>query len=245
MTRVTWDGPDRTYSQGISQGVLYPKNSSGVAWNGLISVTEKGDDNTTSVVIDGQIATAENLPGVFSGTISAYMYPDELEPCVGIVNGLTSQPRQSFGLSYLDNQQLHLVYNVKLDPGSDQYVTLSGSPTPLAFSWNFTTTPMAIPWGRPAAHLVIMLENAASGAISDLENLIYGDTANAPSLPDPLAVYNVFDPYAIVRIVDNGDGSWTATGPDANVYLTDSETFTIDWPTAIMISTDEYTIHSL
>ena len=245
MTRISWDGLDRTYSQGISQGVLYPQNSPGVAWNGLISVTEHGDANTSSIYLDGQIATAENLPGVFSGVLSAYMYPDAFEPCLGNANGLTSQPRKSFGLSYLDNLQLHIVYNARINPASDKYDTLSNNPNALAFSWDFTTVPEDVPWGRPSAHLVVMLGEAASGAISALENILYGDSANAPALPDPLTVYNLFDPYATIQILDNGDGTWTAIGPDSQVFLTDASTFEITGSTALMINSTEYTIHSL
>ena len=46
MSRLTWDKTgERYYETGVKQGVLYPiqadgRYSKGVAWNGLISVTE-------------------------------------------------------------------------------------------------------------------------------------------------------------------------------------------------------------
>jgi hypothetical protein len=247
MTRVTWDASsDRTYSTGISKGMLYPKNSPGVPWNGLISITEKGDDNTTTISLDGQTATAESLPGTFAGTLSAYMYPDELEPCLGNVGGFTAQPRQSFGLSYLDNHQLHLLYGVLLQPGSDKYETLSDNPAAVGFTWDFTTTPVAIPWGRPSAHLVIMIDFAQPGVLSALEDVIYGDAANSPSLPDPMGVYNIFDPFALLQILDNGDGTWTANDHgNGAITMIDGTHFSINWPSAQALSSTMYRIHSL
>ena len=245
--RVTWDAAtDRTYSTGVSQAVLYPQNSPGVAWNGLISVTEKGDDNTTTIDLDGQRANAESLPGTFAGTLSAYMYPDELEACLGNIDGYTSQPRQTFGLSYMDNHQLHILYNVLLKPGTDKYQTLSDNPSALAFNWDFTTVPVDIPFGRPSAHLVIMVDYAQPGSLSALEDVLYGNAANAPSLPSPLDIYNIFDPYAVLKVTDNGDGTWTADdGGTGAISMVDGNHFQITWPSAVFLSDTTYRIHSL
>jgi hypothetical protein len=245
--RVSWDAStDKTYSTGISQAVLYPQNSPGVAWNGLISVTEKGDDNTTSISVDGQLAIAENLPGVFAGSLSAYMYPEEFEPCIGNSDGYTSQPNKSFGLCYKDNHQLHILYNVLIKPGSDKYQTLSDNPSAVAFGWDLTTTPVDIPWGRPSAHLVIMVDYAQPGALSALEDVLYGNAANAPSLPSPQAIYDIFDPFALLTITDNGNGTWTADdhGHGA-ISMVDGNHFQITWPSAVFLSDTTFRIHSL
>lgn len=247
MTRVIWDSStDKTYSTGVSQAVLYPGTSPGVAWNGLISVTEKGDDNTTSISLDGQLATAENQPGTFSGSLAAFMYPEELEASLGNDGGYTSQPRLPFGLCYKDNHQLHIVYNALLKPGSDKYQTLSDNPSALAFSWDFTTTPVDIPWGRPSAHLVIMIDLAQAGALSALEDVIYGNAANAPRLPAPQEIYDIFDPFALMTVTDNGDGTWTADDHGYGaISMIDSDHFQIAWPSAVFLSDTTYRIHSL
>lgn len=247
MSRVTWDGStDRTYSTGVSQAVLYPKNSPGVAWNGLVSVKENGDANTTSISLDGQLAIAENPPGSFAGNLSAYMYPDELEACIGIAGGITGQPRKDFGLSYLDNHQLHILYNVMFKPGSDKYETLSETPSALEFGWDFTTTPVAVPWGRPSSHILVMIDQAAPEALSALEDVLYGNAANDPSLPDPQAIYDIFDPYALMTVIDNGDGTWTADdhGHGA-ISMINGSTFQIKWPSVVYLSDTTYRIHSL
>jgi hypothetical protein len=245
MTRISWDGSDRPYDEGISQGMLYPQNSPGVAWNGLISVSEGGDPETTPLYMDGIRYRSRSVPDAFSGTINAFMYPDEFEPYNGNLGPVTGQPRDSFGLSYRSNRELHIVYNATAAPSSDSYSSINASPTPVSFSWAFTTVPVDIPGGRPSAHIVVMVDDAPAGALSDLEDLIYGDDANDPSLPMPVDVYALFESYATLTIVDNGDGTWTATGPDDAITMLDDTTFQIDWPSAIFLDSGTYTIYSL
>jgi hypothetical protein len=146
----------------------------------------------------------------------------------------------------MDNHQLHILYNVLLQPGSDKYQTLGDSPNALAFSWDFTTVPVDIPWGRPSAHLVIMVDYAQPGALSALEDVMYGNAANAPSLPDPLSVYNIFDPFAVLKITDNGNGTWTADDQgNGAISMVDGNHFQITWPSAVFLSDTTYRIHSL
>ena len=218
--RVTWDDV-RPYSQGVKQGVLYPENSPGVAWNGLISVTEKGDDSPSSLYIDGQKIRNKATLSYFSGTISAFTYPDEFEPMIGLVSGISSQPKPSFGFCYRNNNEIHLVYNALASPSSDQFSSFSEQPSATVFSWDFTTQPVEIPGGRPSAHLVVLLDYSQPGAISSLEAILYGDADNDPSLPDPATVIDIFESNAVLRITDNGDGTWTATGPDNVITMVD------------------------
>ena len=217
--RVTWDSKS-SYSLGIRGGVLYTENSPGVPWNGLISVVDNGDDAPTALYLDGQKVGDRSVPSTFAGTISAFMYPDEFEPCIGLDAGISSQPRQPFSFTYRSNNELHMVYNALVSPSSDEYSTISETPTPLAFSWEFTTLPIDIPAGRPSAHLVVMLDYAQPSAVSALEDILYGDSINDASMPDPDTILEIFESYTTLRITDNGDGTWTATGPDDVVFLT-------------------------
>lgn len=243
--RISWDGSNRPYDIGVSNGVLYPQNSPGVAWNGLTTVTEKGDDTTSGLYLDGIRYRSRNVPSAFSGTIVAFTYPDEFEPYNGNISGITAQPRQSFGFSYRSNRELHIVYNATAAPSNDQYSSINSSVTPISFSWSFTTVPVNIPAGRASAHLVVMLDYAQPGAVSDLEALLYGDDANDPSLPMPADVIAIFESYTTVTIVDNGDGTWTATGPDDVITMLSGTEFQINWPSAIFIDANTYTISSL
>ena len=244
--RISWDGAaNPSYSTGVNSGVFYPQNSPGVPWNGLVSVTETGDATQDASYIDGQKYRNRVLAGTFAGTISAFTYPDEFEPYNGLVGYVSGQPRSSFGFSYRTNNELHLVYNAMISPSSDQYASIGSDVSPVAFQWAFTTTPVATPVSRASAHIVIDLNSANPDAVSDLEAVIYGDDMNDPSIPDPSDVYAIFESHTTLMITDNGDGTWTATGPDDVVVMLDDITFQIDWPSAVFIDADSYTIRSL
>jgi len=115
------------------------------------------------------------------------------------------------------------------------------------FSWDITTTPVDVPSARATARLVISLDYANPDAITDLEDIIYGNDVSDPILPDPATVIEIFEARATLRITDNGDGTWTATGPGTAITMLDSATFQIDWPSAIFMYADpnEYRIFSL
>lgn len=244
IRRLTWDDAGGLYTQGVSNGVLYPKKSPGVAWNGLLSFTEKGDDSSSALYVDGRRYRTRIVPNAFAGTISAYTYPDEFEPYNGISSGATGQSRIPFGFSWQTNREIHIVYNVLAAPSKDQYQSLSADVNPVSFSWDVTTLPENIPGGRPSSHLTIMLDYAHPEAVSALEDIIYGDDANGASLPDVQTIFDLFDTYATLRIVDNGDGTWTATGPDDIISISGDE-FTIDWASAVFIDDVSYHISSL
>lgn len=243
--RISWDELVRPVTQGVSQGVLYTEDAPGVSWSGLTSVTEKGDDSASEIYVDGQKVRSRIRPKSFAGTISAYMYPEEFGPYDGVVLGVTGQPRKPFGLSYRSNKEIHVVYNAMTSPPGSSYTTLGEQTALTEFSWDFTTTPVDIPGGGPSAHLVISVDDAQPGAITDLEALLYGDDDNDPALPSPADILEIFESHTTLRITDNGDGTWTATGPSTAITMLDSTTFQIAWPSAIFIDATSYKISSL
>jgi hypothetical protein len=93
--------------------------------------------------------------------------------------------------------------------------------------------------------LTIVVDDVQPGALADLEALIYGDDDNDPVLPSPTEVLEIFESHTTLRITDNGDGSWTATGPDSAIVMLDATTFQITWPSAIFIDATSYKISSL
>lgn len=242
--RISW-GDEKGYSAGVYMGVLYPQDTPGVPWNGLVSVIDKGDGSSDSLYLDGQRFRNRNAPSTFSGTIAAFTYPDDFEPYIGIESSwITAQTRQSFGFSYRTNRELHIVYNALTSPSSDKYQTIGDNVNPIVFSWGFTTTPVDIPGGRPSAHLVVMLDYAPAGAISDLEAVLYGDDVDEAQLPDPETVIDIFESYTTIRITDNGDGTWTATGPDSLISVS-GEVITIDGAFVTALDSETYKIRSL
>lgn len=164
MSALTWDEVGgRLFETGIDHGVLYLQNSdgtyaTGTAWSGLTGVTEtpegaEPNDKYADNIKYLSIYSAET----FSGTITAFMYPDEWAFCNGEVkvSGLTigQQARQSFGLVYRTivgndikgndfGYKLHLVYGAMASPSERAYETVNDSPDAIEFSWEFTTTPV-------------------------------------------------------------------------------------------------------
>ena len=168
MTALTWDGVgERLFETGIDKGVVYPMDSAGeyplgVAWNGLISVSESPSGAEPSALYADNIKYL-TLMSVeeFAATIEAYTYPPEfglLDGSVLAVTGvmLGQQPRAKFGMVYrtrmgddIDGDQagykLHLLYGLLAAPSEKAYQTVNDSPEAITFSWEVSSTPAAVP----------------------------------------------------------------------------------------------------
>lgn len=214
MAVLTWDQVgERFYETGVDHGVLYIPTAgvynSGVAWNGLISVTESPSGAEPSPQYADNIKYLNLLSTEeFGGTIEAYTFPDEFAQCDGTAfpkEGLAvgQQTRKTFGLSYrtkigndTDGQdlgyKLHLVYGALAAPSEKAYSTINDSPEAVTFSWEFTTTPVEVTGLKPTALLTIDSTKVASADLTALEALLYGTQLKEPSLPLPDAVIALF-----------------------------------------------------
>ena len=214
MAVLTWDQVgERFYETGVDHGVLYIPTAgvydSGVAWNGLISVTESPSGAEPSPQYADNIKYLNLLSTEeFGGTIEAYTFPDEFAQCDGTAfpkEGLAvgQQTRKTFGLSYrtkigndTDGQdlgyKLHLVYGALAAPSEKAYATVNDSPEAVTFSWEFTTTPVEVTGLKPTALLTIDSTKVAEADLTTLEALLYGTAAKEPSLPMPDAVIALF-----------------------------------------------------
>lgn len=214
MAVLTWDQVgERFYETGVDHGVLYIPTAgvydSGVAWNGLISVTESPSGAEPSPQYADNIKYLNLLSTEeFGGTIEAYTFPEEFAQCdgtafpkVGLAVG--QQTRKTFGLSYrtkigndTDGQdlgyKLHLVYGALAAPSEKAYSTVNDSPEAVTFSWEFTTTPVEVTGLKPTALLTIDSTKVASADLTALEALLYGTELEEPSLPLPDAVIALF-----------------------------------------------------
>jgi len=245
ISRLTWD-QDGGYEIGVDRGVFYPSVGPGEAWNGLISVKEAPTGQDDAFWIDGTKRNRKNPRGEFSGNLSAFGYPPSFNDHILIPRRVTP-----FGLSYRvltgDSYKLHLVYNVIFAPSARSYDQGAVE----LYSWDFTTIGVDLPTvGWPAgdlsktAHIVIE-PPAWSQTVAALEDVLYGTDSSDPRLPLPDEVLTIFEENSVLQIIDNGDGSWTAIGPDDVVYMTDAITFEINWPSAVFIDANSYTVHSL
>lgn len=215
MAVLTWDQVgEKTYETGVKKGVLYPQASggtypTGVAWNGLTSISESPDGGDANDIYADDIKYLV-LRGVenFGGTIEAYTYPDEFAECDGsaaLATGVTigQQPRKTFGLSYvttvgndteLDNHgyKIHLVYGASASPSERSYETINDSPEPIQFSWEYTTVPVPVA-GHKATSCVIVdstkfpptQTGEKNEKLKALEDVLYGTAQNEPRLPLP------------------------------------------------------------
>ena len=208
MSKIVWDAVgEHTFETGVRNGVLYLKDAqgaynTGVAWNGLTSVSEspEGAEATDLYADDIKYLTlmsAEN----FKATIEAYTYPDEFEECDGsatIANGVVigQQARKPFGLCYrtaIGNDtdgnehgyKLHIVYGCQASPSEKQYSTINDSPEAITFSWEVNTTPVNVTGKKPTATLIIDSTKADKAKLTALEAILYGSESTEPRLPLP------------------------------------------------------------
>lgn len=198
--KLIWDKTaDRLYETGVRNGVLYNRDAEnlftkGVAWNGLIAVTESpsGAESNPLYADDMKylnLVSAEE----FGATIEAYTWPEEFGVCDGsaeIAPGVYAgqQKREMFGLSYktvLGNDvdgndygyKIHLVYNAMAAPSEKAYSTVNDSPEALTFSWEVTTTPVEVPGFKPTASLTFDSTKVDADKLAALEEILYGKDA--------------------------------------------------------------------
>lgn len=201
MTKLQWDKiEDRTFEAGVDQGVLYPLDGPGVAWNGLISISEKTSRDVKSYYLDGVKFLDHYVPGAYSAQLQAFTYPDKLDEILGIaefVPGVRVHDQRTgmFHLSYrtlvgdpLDGldlgYKLHLVYNLTANPNDNAFNSLAGQMVANAFSWDISGIQTSM-WGiRPANHLSFDSRHMDPVLLADLEAQLYGTEDTDPAMPD-------------------------------------------------------------
>jgi len=207
MSKIVWDKTgEKLYEIGLDHGVCYVQDNvgayqSGVAWNGLTSVSESPEGGESNKQYADNIEYLNiRSKEEFKGTIEAYTYPKEFEVCDGIVEPVPGlkigqQTRRPFGFSYrtkIGNDiegidfayQLHLVYGCTVSPSEKSRETENDSPEPISLSWEFDTIPVELKTKvdgkalKPAAHIVInstdYTAEAAKAKLTALEDILYG-----------------------------------------------------------------------
>lgn len=258
MVKIQWDAiGSHLYEDGVDRGAFFPENGPGVAWNGLISVTEAPSfEDPQYLYVDGVPIDRRTDVGSFAAKIEAFTYPIEFSKYDGIEDDLVSgQERPTFGLSYrtgLGNDlegldlgyKIHIVYNALAEPSDVDYISVGDSDDLVTFSWDITTTPIAID-GVQSAHLIIDTTKTYPETIAILEDILYGSDGVEPRLPTPEEVLDIFQENSMLKITDNGDGTFTAEGPDHIVEMLDGTTFQIHSPSAVYIDGSMYKVSSL
>ena len=212
MSRIVWDATgERYYESGVDHGVLYPLvggvYQTGVAWNGLTSVSESPEGAEPTDLWADNIKYATLISAeTFGGTIEAYTYPEEFAQCDGSwtpSNGIYvgQQDRVPFGFCYrtklgndagIDAYKLHIVYNATAAPSEKSYETINDSPDAITFSWEINTTPVNVTGHKPTSLIVIDSDKCDADALATLENQLYGTGGSEPALPTPDEVVAIF-----------------------------------------------------
>lgn len=217
MAQIVWDKVgERFYENGVDHGVLYSPDqsgeyTSGVPWNGLVTVTEspsgaEANKQYADNIVYVNLQSAEE----FSATIEAFTYPPEFAKHDGVKVAKTGvyvgqQVRESFGLSYrtkIGNDlspdagyKLHLVYGCLAAPSEKGYGTVNDSPEAVTFSWEVSTTPVAVTGMKPTALIVIDSTKVDPEELAALEEILYGTDGTpgtSPELPSPDDVIAMF-----------------------------------------------------
>lgn len=213
--KLAWDEVGtRNYETGVDHGVLYIPDAQGayvdgVAWNGLVSVTESPSGAEPNAQYADNIKYLNLFSAEeFGATIEAFTYPDEFAqfdglgtPTPGISVG--QQSRKTFGLSYrtrvgndIDGDdagyKIHLVYGCQASPSEKAYNTINDSPEAITFSWEVATVPVAVPDMKPTSMITIDSTKVDADALADLEQILYGAVGVDPSMPLPGAVIAMF-----------------------------------------------------
>lgn len=261
MPKLVWDKVgERIYETGLDRGVLYLPDGSAVPWNGLTAVVESFDKESSPVYYDGSKINDLIVLGDFNASMKAVTYPDEFVEIEGMAKrrrGLyyADQPGKTFGLCYrvlvgndLEGEavgyKLHILYNVTATPNDKTYASLSDSPSLVEFEWNITAVPEEIEGFRPTAHIVLDSRDLDPWLLEDIEDKLYGSTAAEASLIPMQDLITFIDEWFRVKIVDNGDGTWTATSlRDSFIHFGADGWFEIVGVNAVYLDDDTFVIN--
>ncbi|QAU06733.1 major tail protein [Gordonia phage Duffington] len=262
MTRIMWNSiGQRRYEVGIDRGVLYlPQEGIAVPWNGLTSVSDVSDTVVEPLYFNGIKYYDYVSRGDYKGTLKAFTYPEEFELYDGVQesgNGIfvTGQiPTGVFHLSYrtmigddIDGvgggYKIHVLYNLTAKPSNKTYSTINNSQAAQEFSWELSSVPMAGLNLRPSSHIIFDTTKMHEIAIAEVEQALYGTDTQDPQMKTIDEFEFITTTAAEIEIVDNGDGTWSASGSDYFIkQMPGVGLFTIKEADAVYLDDETYEI---
>lgn len=244
MPRLKWGELPPVFDRGVDHGVLY-LDETAHPWNGLVSVDERDTGQVdTEHYFDGNRIHISQEISDFEATVSAYTYPDAFSE----FNGYSARETyKRFGFSYRteygDAHKIHLVYDALVNDNNRAWMTDSSSPQPSTFTWDIYGNPVPVPGASPASRLSLEAPLDET-VLKNLEDILYGTATTEPRLPGPAEIIELYEAATTLRITYNGDGSYTASGPDSIVKLLDDGRFEINSPAAFTLDKGIFVVHS-
>lgn len=243
MSRIIWETLDKTYETGVDQAVLYSKTGLVIPWSGIIAVKEQEITNDFAGYYLNGIKRLNKIQNSdFKADVSAFMYPEEMDT-EKVFSGFSYRTKIS-NLQY----KIHLVYNPRFIINEKSYDSMLDVVSLTTFNWQITTTPIDIVGYAPSSHITIELSGVSEYIVDYVESLLYGTIDHLGRLPSIAELINIAEElrfHNVLLIIDNGDGSWTAIGPDNMITMTDNTSFEITAPSAIFIDSESYTLTSM
>jgi hypothetical protein len=216
LAQLTWDETGkRIFETGVDHGVLFVMDTTGtylpgVAWNGLVSVSESPSGAEPNPIYADNIKYLNIISTEeFGATIEAYTYPDEFMICDGsasLADGVYvgQQARRNFGIVYRSRigddiqgdslgYKLHIIYNATASPSEKAYQTVNDSPEAITFSWEVTTTAINVPGHRPTASITIDSTKVNSTALTTIEEALFGSSSTSSRLLLPTDIIGIVE----------------------------------------------------
>lgn len=247
MNALSWTSASPTYDLGASKGVLY-LDDVGVAWPGLARVEIDSAPVVTPRYLDGVPYRASDKPADLSLDVWGFSFPSEFSVYLEEPYRLQGRSSMEFGFSFRTENEgaysTHILYGLRAFSREFNYRSNHEETDPLRY-WRFVSRGVPSMANGVVRHVTIRSDQTKPEAITEIEAILYGDDAQSARLPWPTELIDILESHAELRIIDHHDGTWTAVGPDSAIVMSSPTEFEITWPSARMINSESYTIHSL
>lgn len=205
MTRLIWDNPSGPkYTSGVSQGVFFGKDGKGVAWSGLVGVTEKPQANAPTPIYNAA-GTKYDIKGNVAEkkhALTCYIYPDAMDEYLGIEYlddyGFQADERapKPFHMAYRTetgngHYEIHVLLSQIATFSDTARATLSTNATPSVISMNLE----GVPDPRFKSSHVIL--DSRLPITKSAEKLLFGDEFNDSDFNAFLTAEPVWETVAI------------------------------------------------
>lgn len=186
MARLEWHSPEsRVIEAGVDRGVIYPHNGRGVAWTGLISVSEKrSKGNLLPLYYEGEKFNILSSNSERTSTVSAFTYPDVLDQLTGLHSDrygiqYDDQEAEFFSMTYRTmvglqgDYKIHVLFNQKAEINDANRNTMTNVPVQVEFSWDLQGVPIRL-MGKRTTSITLDSRELDPQLLRTLEEKLYG-----------------------------------------------------------------------